>query len=136
MTIDEMNDAIQDYCKQIEYEGGECGYCVLEPLCSPILGEFKENADACKEAYDIIKNFSKKAPDIVNHPSHYNQGKFECIDVMVDTFGNEATQDFCILNAFKYIWRSKKKGGISDLEKALWYLKKYLELEGASDDKA
>ena len=23
----------------------------------------------------------------VDHPSHYNQGKFECIDVMVEVFG-------------------------------------------------
>ena len=30
--------------------------------------------------------------DIVNHPSHYCTGKYECIDVMVETQGIEATK--------------------------------------------
>ena len=33
--------------------------------------------------------------DNVNHPAHYETGKFECIDVMVETQGVEATQNFC-----------------------------------------
>ena len=28
--------------------------------------------------------------DNVNHPSHYETGKFECIDVMLETQGIEA----------------------------------------------
>ena len=72
--------------------------------------------------------------DNVNHPSHYNQGGFECIDVMVSTFGEEATEDFCLLNAFKYIWRCGSKGGIEDIKKAKWYLDKILELEGDTHD--
>ena len=31
--------------------------------------------------------------DNVNHPSHYETGKFECIDVMVETQGIQATKD-------------------------------------------
>lgn len=69
----------------------------------------------------------------VNHPSHYNQGKFECIDVMVETFGKEATKNFCLLNAFKYVWRTNKKNGKEDIEKAVFYLNKLLELEGNHD---
>ena len=68
----------------------------------------------------------------VNHPSHYNQGKFECIDVMVETFGIEATKNFCLLNAFKYVWRTNKKNGKEDIEKAVFYLNKLLELEGGN----
>jgi len=67
--------------------------------------------------------------DNVNHPSHYNQGKYECIDVMVDVFGEEATKNFCFLNAFKYLWRSKDKNGEEDIKKAIWYLNKYLEVD-------
>ena len=70
--------------------------------------------------------------DIVNSPAHYNQGKFECIDVMVETFGIEATKHFCLLNAFKYIWRTGEKNGREDIEKAVWYLNKHLELEGGN----
>ena len=33
---------------------------------------------------------------------------------MVETFGKEATQNFCLLNAFKYIWRAGEKNGIED----------------------
>lgn len=57
----------------------------------------------------------------VNHPKHYN-GKYECIEVMRDVFGEDAVKSFCILNAFKYIWRHNKKNGTEDLKKAKWYL--------------
>lgn len=66
--------------------------------------------------------------DVVNHPSHYNQGKYECIDVMIDVFGVEAVKDFCKCNAFKYQWRAKYKNKDEDYKKADWYIKKYLEL--------
>ena len=67
--------------------------------------------------------------DKVNHPQHYNSGKIECIDAMVETFGVDATQQFCLLNVFKYLWRCNHKNGIEDVEKAKWYIDKYLELE-------
>ena len=69
--------------------------------------------------------------DNVNHPAHYETGKFECIDVMVETQGVEATQNFCVCNALKYVYRHKKKNGIEDLQKAIWYLNKAVELEEA-----
>lgn len=67
--------------------------------------------------------------DMVNNPSHYASGKFECIEVMEDTLGKEAVMSFCICNAFKYIFRHKKKNGVEDIQKAKWYLNKYIELE-------
>lgn len=67
--------------------------------------------------------------DNVNHPSHYETGKFECIEVMQEVMGIEAVQDFCICNAFKYLYRHKNKNGVEDIEKAKWYLDKYLALE-------
>lgn len=62
-------------------------------------------------------------------PAHYRTGNFECIDVMLETQGKRATQDFCLLNAFKYIYRHDKKNGVEDIKKAQWYINKYLELE-------
>ena len=47
--------------------------------------------------------------DVVNHPSHYCTGKYECIDVMVETQGIEATKSFCLCNAFKYLYRHNGK---------------------------
>ena len=68
----------------------------------------------------------------VNHPNHYNQGQFECIAVMESIYGIEATMNFCLLCAFKYIWRTNDKDGIQDIDKAIWYLQKYKELQGRS----
>ena len=70
----------------------------------------------------------------INHPDRYNSGGFECIDVMLAVFGKEVVQNFCILNAFKYIWRHKQKGGAEDIKKAVWYLNKFVELEELPDD--
>lgn len=72
---------------------------------------------------------SEKNYDVVNNPEHYTSGGIECIDAMTAAFGEEAVQDFCICNAFKYVWRSRKKNGLEDIKKAKWYLDKYLELE-------
>ena len=67
--------------------------------------------------------------DNVNYPSHYETGKFECIEVMQEVFGTEAVQNFCVCNAFKYLYRHRRKNGKEDIEKAQWYINKYLELE-------
>ena len=66
---------------------------------------------------------------MVNHPKHYNSGKYECIDVMKDIFGEEAVKNFCLLNAFKYLWRSDHKNGKEDIRKAIWYLEEYCKEE-------
>ena len=72
--------------------------------------------------------------DEINHPDRYAGGKFECIDVMLDVFGADAVKHFCILNAFKYIWRAEKKNGVEDIKKAVWYLNKFIELGGVDDE--
>ena len=70
----------------------------------------------------------------INHPDRYAGGKFECIDIMLDVFGKEAVKHFCLLNAFKYIWRQEKKGGVQDTKKAVWYLNKYIELSDSHEN--
>lgn len=47
---------------------------------------------------------------------------------MIETQGAKATKEFCICNAFKYLYRHKRKNGVEDIKKAIWYLNKYLEL--------
>lgn len=69
-------------------------------------------------------------PDMVNHPPHYETNGIECIDAMRASQGNEAVKNFCICNAFKYIWRRlHKQNEAQDLEKAAWYLNKAIEIE-------
>ncbi len=61
--------------------------------------------------------------DSVYKPYHYTQGDIECIDAMVEAFGDDQTSIYCKLNAFKYLWRADLKSSDQDLEKAIWYLK-------------
>ena len=67
----------------------------------------------------------------VNHPAHYETGNYECIDVMVEAMGVDAVMDFCLCNAFKYLYRQRRKNGKEDVRKAMWYLSKWLDLESA-----
>ena len=56
--------------------------------------------------------------NLVDHPSHYNQGKIEVIDVILD-WG----LDFIEGNVVKYVARSRHKSSrLGDLRKARWYL--------------
>ena len=70
------------------------------------------------------------AGDNVNHPSHYTQGKIECIDAIEEsTKGLIGISAVCVANVIKYIWRYKFKNGIEDLKKARWYLDKLISHE-------
>lgn len=71
--------------------------------------------------------------DNVNHPDHYKANKYECVDVMIAVFGKEKAMSFMLLCAFKYLWRTDRKNGKEDIEKEIWYLKKYLELNEVSE---
>lgn len=83
-----------------------------------------------KDYFIKLPKESKPQKEMVNHPEHYHNGKFECIEVMLDVFGKDKVADFCELNAFKYLWRADNKGtDIQDKKKAIWYLNKYIELK-------
>ena len=58
-----------------------------------------------------------KKKEMVDHPSHYNQGKIEVLDAIEDWDLN-----FCEGNVIKYISRYKRKNGIEDLKKARQYI--------------
>ena len=58
--------------------------------------------------------------DIINHPSHYTDGKIEVIEFIEDKKLNYHRG-----NAIKYICRAGKKDPqkeIEDLQKAIWYI--------------
>ena len=68
--------------------------------------------------------------DSVNHPARYELARYECIEVMEEVFGAEALKNYCLIAAFKYLWRCNRKGKkTEDIKKANWYLNKYIELE-------
>ena len=81
------------------------------------------------DPFDSVKQFDNIKMDMtkhaqlnklskVNHPAHYNSGKIEVIDAIVDW-----ELDFIEGNVVKYVTRAKHKGDeINDLKKARWYL--------------
>ena len=90
----------------------------------------KWHDDWILEFFIRITDTSEPQKEMVNHPSHYKNNKYEAIDVMLDIFGKDKTLAFCELNAFKYLWRANNKGtNIQDKKKAIWYLNKYIELK-------
>lgn len=61
--------------------------------------------------------------DRVNHPSHYTQGKVECIDALEAATTNKlGIEAVCVANIVKYLWRYEAKAGLEDVRKARWYL--------------
>lgn len=76
--------------------------------------------------YEVIEETTNNNDtDMVNHPSHYNQGGIECIDAIeAATYNLSGVEAFCTGNAIKYLWRWKEKNGVEDLDKAIWYINK------------
>lgn len=66
---------------------------------------------------------SDSMEQVFKHPTHYNNGKIEVWDFIID-------QDLNFLegNIIKYICRYKLKGGIEDLLKAKQYMDKAIEV--------
>lgn len=73
---------------------------------------------------DTVSNY-----DEVEKPSHYNYGKYETIDVIVDTLGKYEAINYCHGNVLKYVIRMWHKGSPDkDAKKAQWYLNKMIQL--------
>ena len=99
--------------------------------------ELKKQNEILKEVIDEYNDTeSSTQADNINHPTHYETGKYECIDVMQEAIGVEDTKGFCLCNAFKYIYRCTKKhvSPVEDVKKAIWYLNKFIELEKREND--
>jgi len=85
------------------------------------------NVMECSSQEELDKIKEQARLDIINHPNHYTFGKYEVIDVIEDW-----QLDFRLANAVKYIARAGKKNPDKlkeDLEKAIWYIKRYVEKE-------
>lgn len=124
MTREEKANAIEAYC-----DSTTCSKCKLRPF----VGRencYSEGADVDRN-YSIIFGDPRESTSGVNHPAHYAGEKYECIEVMLEVFGADAVKHFCLLNAFKYLWRCGKKheSPYEDIAKAIWYLEKYKSIE-------
>ena len=77
------------------------------------LGETEELEVVCKDSIN---------------PSHYQQGGIETINYIQSKMSEEGFRGYLRGNILKYISRAELKNGKEDYEKALWYLKKLLEI--------
>ena len=91
------------------------GTTVFESIKNGILDSIKRLEE------DSVSNDIQDDP--VNHPKHYTDGKYECID-FIEEYGMVTH----VGNAIKYISRNGKKDTskyAEDLNKAFWYLHRY-----------
>lgn len=85
-------------------------------------GILEEKTMDLENVTEEVNEAMNKKVDPTN-PDHYkNSTSLECIEAMEIIFGINAVIDFCVCNAWKYIWRWKNKNGVEDLDKAKWYI--------------
>jgi len=119
--------------------------------CNPCRGKWRESmnqvtmnkdgnqtCDECgDQAITLISGIcntclsKKDSKDVIDYPKHYNAGKIQPIDAIEDW-----DLDFRLANAVKYIARHKHKGSAKvDLEKAVWYIQRYINKELTKEGK-
>lgn len=94
------------------------------PRCSKNAVDLKSHY--CGECFHEIHDSRPS----VNHPAHYNIGKIEVIEFIEDQ-----KLGYHEGNAVKYVCRAGRKDPtklIEDLQKAIWYLKRRIEIESGS----
>ena len=112
----------------------------LKNLCSDTDYGASEVGDTTDDISSGAKAFQKSSSDNneINHPSYYNKGSRECIDIMRDLFGDEAVKWFCRCNSFKYRFSAGDKpdnDAEKDLMKAEWYEDYLHKMNVAEHDK-
>ena len=122
-----INEKIKHYREAMGIGIGELALVTNVPYSSiksfeegtlmPSLQVLKRISEALNIDYKEL-NVEEDKKEMVDHPSHYNMGKFEAIDVIEDW-----ELGFNLGNTVKYISRAGHKDNIlQDLKKALWYL--------------
>lgn len=131
MTREKKEKRFDELCMKQGYGLSNCSKCseFVNDLCNR-----RSTSEFTDEELDLaLRDMGKTNPgqhefDAVERPAHYASTSIECIDAMVETQGIKAVVDFCVCNAFKYLWRHNSKNGDEDIKKANWYLNKAVEL--------
>lgn len=136
VAIDKLVSYIKDYTKheledvldnEEQSSDNEPDYIVsYTDICNSIKHQMNYNEDdSCQDEQDAQH-------DSVNHPSYYADGKIEVIDYIEDK-----KLDYHLGTAVKYISRAGKKHErgmtdkekeIQDLQKAVWFINRKIEL--------
>ena len=83
------------------------------------------------ERKEKLRSVLEASVDDVNHPAHYTYTPIEVIDI-IEGF----KLNFHLGNVIKYILRAGHKGeAIKDLQKAKWYLDRYIANQSQKEAK-
>lgn len=99
-----------------------------EPLDGSHLGTHRVVTvdDVLNDTMPPIEGVEETWGGSVNHPSHYNSGGMEVIDIcdaLIEASGATEKEAARVFNIGKYVGRYRRKGNpVEDLEKARWYL--------------
>lgn len=99
---------------------------LVEEGTIPGIIQYTNEEKLIDDQISMLQKLVAKKNDPVNHPSHYTFGTIETI-----TFIEDKKLDFHLANVVKYCTRAGKKDPnkeVEDLEKALFYLKRKIEL--------
>lgn len=118
---------LNEYCRKCKnFDPGK--KCYNQSQIETFLSDYYCHAFIPRSDMNKIKN-------TVNHPSHYNQGKIECIDAIeAATVGKKGIEAVCVANVIKYLFRYETKNGLIDVYKAQWYLQKLIEILEKNDE--
>lgn len=134
MTRKEKETILYNYCDDKTFNCTEC------PLSKKYDKETNEYTDTYACVFDEMSDdmlnkcynwYKELNSNMVDHPSHYNQGGIECIDALkAATVSKKGIEAVCTANVIKYLWRYEEKNGIEDVKKARWYIDRLIkELE-------
>ena len=139
MTREELKTKFEELCdRRKSCSGCPCDHMNVcyDSLDNVTNADLEEGVKALENVVAVTERVTEEITadfDVVDRPKHYASTSIECIDAMRETQGVEATKQFCICNAFKYLWRHNSKNGDEDIKKASWYLNKAVSLmEGES----
>lgn len=131
MNREAMKNTLINYCNLMQ----GCDNCLFKNVKCAFKDMTDDELAQAMEAYARNQVPASTITDNVNHPQHYElPGGLECFDVIVATQGVEAAKHFCLCNAMKYLFRSQRKNGAEDIEKARWYLNKHHDLTESGGD--
>lgn len=98
-----------------------------QPESLPFVDDEMQSINDQYAEIEKVRQANFGAKDNVNHPSHYTQGKVECIDALESaTIGKSGIEAVCVANVIKYLWRYEEKNGVEDVKKAQFYLNRLL----------
>ena len=88
----------------------------------------------CEDFDEWAKTEEKE--NLTNHPKHYAQGKYEVIDIIMESVKDlPPKQAVCVGHIIRYIMQYHYKNGLQDVQECEFYIKKLISLmEGSNEN--